>query len=108
MLKPSTVSTDGVEVTIIDAEERKFLVYGSTDVYESLVVLKLAEFDDWFRLSADNFVAIAKHLNSWNFSSWVGSKIRIYQESKTIRGNTVLMVRVGEKIKRKSKKSGSK
>lgn len=108
MLKPSSVPVEGIEVSILEVEERPFLKYGSASETENLVAVKVSHFDDWLKLSPDNFVTIAKHLDTWDFSKWPTRTIRIYQESKIIRESTILMVRVGEKIKRASRKNVSK
>jgi hypothetical protein len=100
LLKPSHVPITGIEVDILSAVELDFPKYNSTET-EKLVGLTFSNVSGVFKVTADNFTTIAKHLQMWDFNKWIGKSIRIYQESKLIGGNSVLMIRVGEKLKRK-------
>lgn len=102
LLKPSHVPQDGIEVRIVSAVEMDFKKFNSPET-ERLVGLTLAELAGIFKLTAENFIAIARQLQSWDYNTWADKSIRIYQEIKTIKESNVLMVRVGEKLKRKKR-----
>ncbi len=103
LLKPSNIPTEGIVVEILTAAELEFPKFGTDTDTEVFVGITIKDFDGTFKINADNFVSIAKYLNTWDYTKWVGKSIRIYRESKLIRGNNILMVRVGEELKRKKK-----
>lgn len=102
LLKPSSISATGTILTIKTATQESFNKYQSTET-ENLVYLTFEEIESGYKVIADNFVALAKQYNNWNYAEWPNNKIRLYRESKEINGNSILMVRVGEKLTRKKK-----
>lgn len=103
LLKPSKIPTSGIEVEILTAEELDFPKFNSTET-EKFVGITVKDYNGVFKINADNFVAIAKYLDLWDYHEWIGKTIRIYQEEKIIRNNNILMIRVGEVLKRAAKK----
>lgn len=102
-LKPSSIPATGTILTIKSATQESFNKYQSTET-ENLVYLTFEEIESGYKVIADNFVALAKQYNNWDFKSWPSQKIRLYSESKEISGNQIIMVRVGEKLIRKTNK----
>ena len=100
LIKPSKVPVGGIYTEITAASELNFPKFQSKET-ETFVGLEFKDFEGIFKVTAENFVAIAKYLGTWDFRNWVGSSIRIYQETKLIGENNILMLRVGEVLKRK-------
>lgn len=103
LLKPSSIPSTGTILTIKTATQESFTKYQSTET-ENLVYLTFEEIESGYKVIADNFVALAKQYNTWNYAEWPNNKIRLYSESKEINGINILMVRVGEKLTRKANK----
>lgn len=92
-LKPSTI-VDNKPVIIVSAQEKIFTKFGTT-IEENFVSLTFDSLDGDFKVTADNFIVLAKQLG-WNYNNWVGKTIKLYTTKVLIGDRDVQVVKVGE------------